>query len=77
MSSDLLPESWRVMGLCVVSSDPMEHTDVLCPEPRSGIMSEETGDSSSLLSLCRQGGRLVEESGSSQVFIPRELQMWL
>lgn len=49
---DLLPESWRLKGMDVVSSDSVEHTEVLCPALRSGcqLMSELTGDSSSLLS---------------------------
>lgn len=38
------------MGLGAVSSDPVEHTDVLCPALRSGSQSAETGDSSSPLS---------------------------
>lgn len=56
-SSDLLLESCRVKGLFVVSSDSVEHTDVLCPEFTSGSTSE-TGDSSSPLSLCKHGGSI-------------------
>lgn len=42
------------MGLGVASSDPVEHTDVLCPALRSGSQSlGETGDSSSPLSPWR------------------------
>lgn len=38
------------MGLGMVSSEPVEHTDVLWPALRSGSQSEGTGDSSSPLS---------------------------
>lgn len=57
-SSDLLPESWRVNRLDVVSSDPVEQTDVLWSKLRSGKVSEETGDSSSPLSLCTHWGQI-------------------
>lgn len=45
-----LAESWRLMGLGVVSSEPVEQTDVRCPALRSGMQVGETGDSSSPLS---------------------------
>lgn len=48
-----LAESWRLMGLGVVSSDPVEQTDVRCPALRSGMKVGETGDSSSPLSPWR------------------------
>lgn len=37
----------------MASSEPVEHTDVRCPPLRSEDHSEETGDSSSLLSTWR------------------------
>lgn len=61
---DLLPESWRVMGLGVVSSDPVEHTDVLCPALRFGSQSAETGDSSSPLSPWTHRGQVRHQVNS-------------